>query len=352
MRPLLSSRSTEHSVNLVVQVSEYVEGAGGEVWVHGKDMVNNQDVWVALTTSGISAQHAKRPKLAAFRDGTGNLGTKVGGVIGFERCYRDKQEGRYRASWPCFMAGSDDQASLERVRINHPCTLELSGGHEANRFAVLSVWQPINVRTAGTLKEALEVAQGWINYVPKQVNQAKGATLIRALNQAGKVVAYEFIQNRYRTEEKRPETGEESVAAFEKLAAAQEFVKLSTERRATSFGVVPVINYTVSHYWVREQGARVEVIASQFRKEGRDGELVAKAATFVLDTKATFANLVLVHDPYGDSGWDPVLFTQKGEPLEYDPVCAPGAEESKTPEPGHLPAQGSGTSASAPAFNI
>ena len=100
-------------------------------------------------------------------------------------------------------------------------------------------------------------------------------------------------------------------------------------------------------------GARVEVIASQFRKEGRDGELVAKAATFVLDTKATFANLVLVHDPYGDSGWDPVLFTEKGEQLEYDPVCAPGAEESQTPEPGHLPAQGSaGTGASAPAFNI
>ena len=345
MRPLRSNRPLENAVNLAIRLAEFVTD-GGELWVRGTDVVSNREISVALTTTGQSAQQAKRPKLSAFQSGDGNLVTKPGGIIGFERCYPDKLEGRFRGSWPVFMAGSDDKASLDRVKINQPCTLEVSQRQsDGQRFGFLSVWQPTNVKSFRMYEEALSRVLQWFDFLPKQLPKARPVALVRAENEAGKVVAYARILNKFDTTAKAPESGAQSIAAFKQTTVAADFLQVASERGAVAYGIVPAVNYTISPIWLREQGERVEIIAKQFISVRQAGDVMAKRAAFVLDTKMTFATCVLVNDPYGDSGLDPVLLKETGEQLEYDASCDPASESTPSSQP---PASQRTTTHSAP----
>jgi hypothetical protein len=79
--------------------------------------------------------------------------------------------------------------------------------------------------------------------------------------------------------------------------------------------IVPAVNLDLSPKSLEEGGNALRATEKSYQK---DGELIAKSTTFVMDPNLKFVIKVLVHDPYGDSGIDPALLGKGGNHVKYN----------------------------------
>lgn len=353
MRMFRSTGERADAINLAVRVKEYVQ-QGEAVAVRGLDLASQKEVTVALTTRGEQAKNGKRPKLSDFRDGNNNLGMDIGGVIGFERCYgnSDGGPGGYYAGWPVFMCGS--AADENRVRPNRLCTLQIRERNDDHKlFGTLSVWQDAAIREfGGDLNALIGGTAKWLDGVPQKIPSAKGAAVLRARNAAGEVVAYTHLFARYNKDANRVETGAEAVEGFKNSAAWEGFVKEASEGKAVAYDLVPAVNLDVSPILLEKEGSIVKSIARSFHADEQGVDLVAKGTTFVLDTKGRFVTRVLVHEPYGSNGIDPVLLGKDGKHVKYDPAFVARLNGEAPAQQPDTATQSNAPANEAPAFTL
>jgi len=335
-----ASGERSNAINLAVQVSAYVEDKG-VVGVKGKRLDTGEEVVVTLSTRGDLANKPKRPSLTDFRDKKNNLGVEVGGVIGFDRCYPNGAEGKFYAGWPLFFAGSGKPEDMQRVKVNRPTTLQIRGSDASRLYGTLSVWQEVNILECKTLEDLDAATAKWLNDVPTAIPNSHGAAVMRARNAKGEVVAYTYLYSRWDKERGKYEAGQTTLTNFKESRAYEGFTEEAKANGGVTFDIVPAVNLDISPKALEDGGNALRLTEKSFQRE-RD--LIAKGTTFVMDPNRKFVVKVMVHDPFGDSGIDPVLLGKEGKHLTYNQAFSaslngdtppPASDDARHQEPAH-----------------
>lgn len=313
--PAQSGEKT-NSVNMAVQVEAYLEEKG-VVSVKGKRLETGEAVVMALTNRGEQASNPKRPPLSDFRDKRNNLGVEVGGVIGFDRCYpNNQQQGAFFSGWPTYLAGNGSVEEMKRLKLNRDTMLQIRSAPATGRlFGTLSVWQPLNIMEFDALKNLEAATAKWLNDVPTKISNSHGSAIMRARNAAGEVVAYTYLYARFDKEKGKYEDGDTSVMNFKASRAYEGFAAEAAAGGAVKWGIVPAVNLDLSPRSLEEGGNALRATEKSFQ---RDGDLISKGTTFVMDPNHKFVIKVMVHDPFGDTGIDPVLLGKGGNHVSYN----------------------------------
>jgi hypothetical protein len=313
--PAQSGEKT-NSVNMAVQVEAYLEEKG-VVTVKGKRLETGEPVVVALTNRGDLASNTKRPSLDKFRDKKDNLGVEVGGVIGFDRCYpNNQQSGVFFGGWPTYLAGNGGAEEMKRLKLNRDTTLQIRAVNGTNKlFGTLSVWQAANITEFDSLTKLESATAKWLNDVPAKIQNAHGAAIMRARNAQGEVVAYTFLYARYSKDAGKYEDGDTTVNNFKASRSFEGFVKEAQDGGALKWDIVPAVNLDLSPRSLEDGANALKATEKSFQ---RDGDLIAKGTTFVMDPNHKFVIKVMVHDPFGESGIDPVLMGKNGNHVAYN----------------------------------
>jgi len=325
-----------NALNLAVQVTAYVEEKG-VVGVKGKRLDSQgEEVVVFLTNRGELASNTRRPPLSDFRDKKNNLGVEIGGVIGFDRCYPNGTEGKYFGGWPTYLAGDGGVEEMKRLKVNRSATLQVRSAATTGRlFGTLSVWQEANITELPTLQNLEAATAKWLNDVLARIPNAHGAAVMRARNAAGEVVAYTYVYARYDKEQNKYESGDTTMTNFRASRAYEGFAKETADNTAVKFDIVPAVNLDISPKALEEGGNALRMTEKAYQ---RDGELITKSTTFVMDPSHRFVIKVMVHDPFGDSGVDPVLLGKGGNHVTYNAAFkASLTGETPVPSSGQMP---------------
>lgn len=314
-RAAAQSGERTNSVNMAVQVEAYLEDKG-VVSVRGKRLETGESVVVALTNRGDLASNPKRPPLANFRDKKNNLGVEIGGVIGFDRCYPNGTDGSFFAGWPTYLSGDDSAEEKKRLKINRNATLQIRQAQGTGRlFGTLSVWQQENVTEFASLANLEAATAKWLNDVLAKIPNAHGSALMRARNAEGEVVAYTYLYAKFDREKGKYETGDAAVENFKTSRNFQGFTAEAEAGKAVKWDIVPAVNLDLSPKSLEEGGNALRATEKSYQK---DGDLIAKGTSFVMDPNHKFVIKVMVHDPFGDSGIDPVLLGKGGNHVKYN----------------------------------
>ncbi len=305
-----------NSVNIAVQVEAYLEDKGA-VSVQGKRLETGETVVVALTNRGDLAVNTKRPPLSDFRDKKNNLGVEIGGVIGFDKCYPngDAKQGKFFAGWPTYLAGNNSAEEMKRVKVNRNTTLQVRSAPSGKNFGTLSVWQQENVTEFASVANLEAATAKWLNDVQVKIPNSHGSAIMRARNAAGEVVAYTYVYSRFDKETGKHETGDKTLTNFKTSRSYTGFTEEATAGGAVKFDIVPAVNLDISPRSLDDNGAQFKAAEKSYT---RDGDLIAKGTTFVMDPNHKFVIKVVVHDPFGDSGIDPVLLGKGGNHVSYN----------------------------------
>jgi hypothetical protein len=305
-----------NSVNMAVQVEAYLEDKG-VVSVKGRRLETGDPVVVALTNRGDLASNVKRPSLDKFRDKKDNLGVDVGGVIGFDRCFpNNQQNGAFFGGWPTYLAGNGGADEMKRLKTNRDTTLQLRTANGTNKlFGTLSVWQSTNITEFDSLAKLESATAKWLNDVPAKIANSHGAAIMRARNSDGEVVAYTFVYARYNKDSGKHDDGDTTINNFKSSRAFEGFVKEAQAGGGLKWDIVPAVNLDLSPRSLEDGANALKATEKSFQ---RDGDLIAKGTTFVMDPNHKFVIKVMVHDPFGDSGIDPVLMGKNGNHVVYN----------------------------------
>lgn len=329
-----------NSVNMAVKVEAYVEDKG-VLFVEGTRLETKEKVMVALTNRGELASNSRRPPLSDFRDKKNNLGVEVGGVIGFDRCYPNGVEGRFYAGWPTFMAGSGNKEDIDRVKVNRNASLQIRSSTDGRLYGSLLVWQSENIMEFANSANLEAASAKWMNDVLSRIPNAHGAAIMRARNAAGEVVAYTFLYGRYDKEAKGYEKGEKTLENFKASRSYEGFTSEAQAGGAVKFDIVPAVSLDLSPKALQEGGNALRATEKSYQ---RDGELISKGTTFVMDPNHIFVMKVMAHDPFGDTGIDPALMGKGGAHVSYNAAFKAAlngepAAESPAAEAAAQPAQ-------------
>jgi len=316
---------------MAVQVEAYLEDKGAVV-VKGKRLETGEAVVVALTNRGDLASNAKRPSLDKFRDKKDNLGVEVGGVIGFDRVYPNQQKsGEFFAGWPTYMAGDDSAEEKKRLKINRDATLQIrQPGGTGRHFGTLSVWQSSNITEFDAVSKLESATAKWINDVARTIPNAHGAAILRARNAQGEVVGYTFLYARYNKDAKGYDNGDATVTNFKQSRAYEGFVAEAQAGGAVKWDIVPAVNLDLSPKAL-DDGLNALKATEKSYQNGSD--LMSKSTTFVMDPNHKFVIKVMCHDPFGDSGIDPVLLGKGGNHVAYNAAFKAALDGGEAPAP-------------------